>query len=71
MAVTIKKWLNLHPGSRIDNRVVRYIQGQIGRDESGDFACGKHYRKLQVSQSGSWLCPISSCNTRIETELAS
>ena len=71
MAVAIRKWLKLHPGSRIDNRVVTHVQGQIGRDEAGDFACGRHYRKLQRSQAGNWLCPVSNCDTRIETEAVS
>ncbi len=68
MAVAIKKWLNLHPGARIDNRVVERVQGQIGRDASGDLACGRHYRKLLVNQSGDWSCPLSNCDTRIDTK---
>lgn len=71
MTVAIEKWLNLHPGSRIDGRVVTHVQGQIGRDEAGGFACGKHYRKLRMSQSGNWSCPASGCNTRVETEAVS
>lgn len=71
MAVAVKKWLNLHPGAHIDNRVVERVQGQIGRDESGDLACGRHYRKLQLGQGGNWSCPLSSCDTRIETKAAS
>jgi hypothetical protein len=71
MAVKIKKWLNLHPGSRVENRVVTKVHGQIGRAETGDLACGKHYTRLQASQSGTWSCPISNCETRIETEAVS
>ena len=71
MAVAITKWLNLHPGSRIDSRVVTHVQGQIGRDEADDFVCGKHYQKLRMSQAGDWSCPVSSCDTRIETEAVS
>lgn len=71
MAVAIKNWLNFHPGSRIDNRVVTRVNGQIGRDNAGDFACGKHYEKLRLSQAGNWSCPMQNCDTRIETEPAS
>ncbi len=67
--VKIERWLNLHPGSRIQGRVATTIRGQIGRDEDGDLACGEHYRKLRSSQSGNWTCPITGCKTRIETEL--
>lgn len=68
MTVKVERWLNLHSGSRIQGRVVTKVHGQIGRDEAGDFACGKHYRKLRVSQSGNYACPITGCTTRIETE---
>ncbi|MFQ5595625.1 MAG: hypothetical protein ACE5HA_15875 [Anaerolineae bacterium] len=71
MAVAIKKWLNLHPGAYIENRVVERVQGPIGRDESGELACGRHYRKLQLGQSSNWSCPLSNCDTRIDTKLAS
>lgn len=71
MTVAIERWLNLHQGSRVDGRVVTKVQGQIGRDRGGDFACGEHYRKLQMSQSGNWSCPVSGCDTRIETETVS
>ncbi len=70
MAVAIKKWLKLHTGSRVNNRVVTRVEGLIGRDADGDFACGQHYRKLQQGQAGNWSCPISNCETRIETESA-
>lgn len=69
--VKIENWLNLHPGSRIDGRVVTQIHGQVGRDEAGDLACGKHYRKLRLNQGGTYTCPITGCTTHIETELAS
>ncbi|MFQ5857622.1 MAG: hypothetical protein ACE5LU_18610 [Anaerolineae bacterium] len=71
MAVVIRRWLNLHPGSRLDNRIVTWVQGQIGRDQAGDFACGKHYQKLRIDQSGNWSCPVSNCDTRVETEAVS
>lgn len=71
MAVAIEKWLNLHAGSRLDARVVTLVQGRIGRDKAGDFACGEHYQKLRMDQSGNWSCPISNCTTRIETKAAS
>ncbi len=70
MTVKIENWLNLHPGSRIQGRVITKIRGQVGRDEAGDLACGEHYRKLRSSQSGNYTCPITGCTTRIETELA-
>ena len=67
MTVMITKWLNLHPGSRIGNRVVTRVQGRIGRDNAGDLVCGRHYRRLQMGQAGNWSCPLSGCDTRIET----
>jgi hypothetical protein len=71
MTVNIDHWLNLHPGSRIEGRVVTNLEGQIGRAETGEFACGIHYRPLRRSQAGNWTCPITGCITRIETRPAS
>lgn len=67
--VKIEHWLNLHQGCRIDGRVITTIKGQIGRDGAGDLACGEHYRKLRVGQSGNYTCPVTGCDTHIETEL--
>jgi hypothetical protein len=47
---------------------VTRVLGQIGRDDDGDLACGKHFRKLQVSRAGNWSCPVANCETRVETE---
>jgi hypothetical protein len=68
MAVHIKRWLKLHPGSRFDNRMVTLVKGRIGRDTDGDFACGVHFEKLRLNQAGTWSCPRPGCETRIETK---
>ena len=68
MAVMVKKWLKLHPGSRLNGRVVTKVVGRIGRDPGGGLVCGKHYLRLRPNQSGTWTCPISACKTVIETE---
>lgn len=71
MTVAIKRWLKLHPGARLDNRVITLVQGRIGRDESGDFACGTHFEKLRLNQAGTWFCPRAGCDTKVETQQVS